>query len=280
MTIKELIESGRMNFGDTIDYHPDVGKFIANPSDTGISEVQVLETQHNAEFVLWDYDTAKRTVKLTTKRFVNPIIFFGIKGYFNGPNELHRLCETNYSSEKLQVKARSMTIEDYTHKYGCKVPSCSKRTTFWSVEPDVGFLEYEGKKYTALRTPSNSKFYSADRGGVLKVDDDGFKYRVPEFNKPVYITESYFHHSRAYDSEKLWDAAWLASPCIRLFDVCGEVLYCLRSFSSGELDASLLFNSNDCNNVRASNGVHPIITLSSQTLINEQREVGEPWKFA
>ena len=280
MTLQELIESDRMRIGDSVDYKPDVGKFIADPNNTGFEEVQILETQKNAEYILWDYDDIEETVKLTTRRFVNPIMLYGIKGYFNGPKELHRLCETNYSSKRLEVKARSMTVEDYIQKYVYKTPSNPKRIAFCYEGPYVDERVFNGNTYGTMLAPRNSRFYSADGGGIIKKDENGFEFRIPTLNNPVFITENYFHQSRDFNFGEPWDEAWLASPCIHLFNSCKDVFYSLRSVSSSDLGAALLFYSYNSQEVRATNGVHPIITLSSQTLIKEQREVGRPWELA
>ncbi len=113
-----------------------------------------------------------------------------------------------------------------------------------------GEIEYNGNIYTKKNSNLNQKFYDIiDGGGVEKKDSDGYTYRIPEENNPVYVTELDYH----YDPS---DYNHVQNSSIKVVDLLGT-----DGFSWRQCYVSMLYYSSEGSEMM---GLHPLVYLSSE----------------
>ena len=215
-----------LKVGDYVEYIPDTAEYTTDTNNTGYTSAQTLNTETKDWRVLY-VNSETGEVLLTTNGIVNSgIDLRGTKGYFRGPTELNNICKALYSNSSLGITARSMTVEDL-NKACNYIPSEPTRryayypegTTF--VEGDTT-IKYNGKTYTKkAHYSSTAKFYTSDGGGIEKTDSDGFTYREPEANNPVYVTQTWYSYTPNSKDSTVGSIlessySWLASPCVGL----------------------------------------------------------------
>lgn len=199
----------------------------------------------------------------------------GTKGYFRGSTELNNVCKALYSNSSLGITARNMTIEDI-NKACNYIPSVTSAryayypfgTTF--VEGDTT-IEYNGNMYTkAAHNKNTAKFYISDGGGIEDTDVDGFKYKKPEIDNPVYVTQTYYDYNPTVKSSiigMMLDSSdgWLASPCVD--PSSNYANFRMFTVSSSYIHANTLCYSTGSTSSK-SNGIVPLIALDSTLQID------------
>ena len=265
-----------LEVGDYVEYIPDTAEYTTDTNNTGYTSAQTLNTETKDWRVLY-VNSETGEVLLTTNGIVNDGTYLqGTKGYFRGPTELNNICKALYSNSSLGITARSMTVEDlnkacnYTPSEPTRYAYYPRGTTFEEGETTI---EYNGKTYTkTAHYSSTAKFYTSDGGGVEKTDGDGFTYRIPEANNPVYVTLTYYYYTPSSKNSTVGSIlgssyGWLASPCIyhnstfAVFSVRR-----VRSSSSG-VSAGSLYESRGSTN-SSSCGVRPLVSLGSMLQID------------
>lgn len=284
-SLKELFTSGQMKVGDCIDYHPDVHVFKTNPEHTGWQEKETLRTKQKVKYILWGFDEKTGEVQITSTTSVNPITLSGIRGVLYGPEELHRLCKTNYSNAKLGAEARSFTLNDILQSN--EVCSHEDRMAFYSEHTDIAEVHFNGKVYEVVEAHEKMRFYMADGGGITKKDEDGIEYRITQKDNPVFMTSSFrnvFLHFNDMFEEKTF--YWLASGGKLLYSrmAYGDVRFYLRNVYDGYLSDAELYGSRPNSKCNVSCGVRPMISLNSELKVEEDTSIVSPsgektWKF-
>ena len=272
----------KVKVGDYVEYIPDTAEYTTNTNNTGYTSAQTFKTQSKDWRVVYK-NTETGEVLLTTNGIVNDgtgekndkMYLQGTKGYLRGPTELNNICKALYSNSSLGITARSMTIEDL-NKACNYIPSepttryayYPKGTTF--AEGDTT-IEYNGKTYTKkAHGNSTAKFYTSDGGGVVKTDGDGFTYREPANDNPVYATQTaYFYNPSSMNSTvgSILGSSfgWLASPCVALRSP--DANFHVRRARSSNVDAYYLYYSHGYTD-SISSGVRPLVSLGSMLQID------------
>ena len=266
-----------LKVGDYVEYIPDTAEYTTDTNNTGYTSAQTFKTQSKNWRVVYK-NTETGEVLLTTNGIVNDgtgekndkMYLRGAKGYFRGPTELNNICKALYSNSSLGITARSMTIEDlnkacnYTPSEPIRYAYYPNGTTF--AEGDTT-IEYNSKTYTkTAHGSSTAKFYTSDGGGIEKTDSDGFIYKVPEADNPVYVTQTYYYAPNPTVGNILGSSyGWLASPCVYLFS--SGAYFGVRYAYSGNVYAYYLYNSDGYTN-SISRGVRPIVSLGSMLQID------------
>ena len=265
----------KVKVGDYVEYIPDTAKYTTDTNNTGYTSAQTLNTETKDWRVLY-VNSETGEVLLTTNGIVNSGTYLrGTKGYFRGPTELNNICKALYSNSSLGITARSMTIEDLNKacNYTPSEPTTRyayypKGTTFAEGDTTV---EYNGKTYTKkAHGSSTAKFYTSDGGGVEKTDGDGFTYRTPEADKPVYATETYYYYNPRSKNSKVGSVlgnfgGWLASPCVNLGSF--YAYSCVRLAGSRLVGEYFLYGSY-VSSLSLSFGVRPLVSLGSMFQID------------
>lgn len=134
-----------------------------------------------------------------------------------------------------------------------------------------GTIEYNGNTYTkAANDWRVARFYSSDGGGVEKVDSNGVKYREPETDNPVYVTQSYYTYTIEKTSSSITSIlgispAWLASQSI--YANKNGVAYGIRTVSNKGVSAETLYDSY-ANTYNYNYGLHPVVEISDEYSID------------
>ena len=262
----------KVKVGDYVEYIPDTAEYTTDTNNTGYTSTQTLKTETKDWRVLY-VNSETGEVLLTTNGIVNSGTYLrGTKGYFRGPTELNNICEALYSNRSLGITARSMTVEDLNKACNYTPSEPTTRYAYYPYGTSVsGTIEYNGKTYTkTAHYSSTSKFYTSDGGGVEKTDGDGFTYRTPEADKPVYVTHTYYYYSPSSKNSTVGSIlgssyGWLASPCVYLnsYGAGFEV----RFASSSIVNAGDLYDSRG--DARSnSHGVRPLVSLGSMLQID------------
>ena len=263
-----------LKVGEYVEYIPDTAEYTTDTNNTGYTSAQTLNTETKDWRVLY-VNSETGEVLLTTNGIVNDGTYLqGTKGYLRGPTELNNICKALYSNSSLGITARSMTIEDlnkacnYTPSEPIRYAYYPKETTF--AEGDTT-IEYNGNIYTKTAHYSGTvKFYTSDGGGIEKTDSDGFTYRTPEADNPVYVTETYCRYNPSSSNSTVGSIlgvsyGWLASPCVDLDSSYANFL--VRVAISSGVDAGDMYVSDgDASSI--SFGVCPLVSLGSMLQID------------
>ena len=281
-----------LKVGDYVEYIPDTAEYTTDTNNTGYTSAQTLNTETKDWRVLY-VNSEKGEVLLTTNGIVNDGTYLsGTKGYFRGPTELNNICKALYSNSSLGITARNMTIEDLNKACNYTPSEPTTRYAYYPygttfAEGDTT-IEYNGNIY--IKTAhgyETAKFYMSDGGGVEKTDEDGFIYRVPEADNPVYVTVyQYDYNVNSHNStisNILGDnVAWLVSPNVG-GDLNGESL---SMFLSGnEKVFSYFLHHSNGYKPSVSYGVRPLISLNSAVTIDvddttrDGSTVAKAWKL-
>ena len=263
-----------LEVGDYVEYIPDTAEYTTDTNNTGYTSAQTFKTQTKDWRVVYK-NTETGEVLLTTNGIVNDGTYLqGTKGYFRGPTELNNICKALYSNSSLGITARSMTIEDlnkacnYTPSEPVRYAYYPNGTTF--TEGDTT-IEYNGKTYTKTAHVSGSaKFYTSDGGGVEKTDSDGFTYREPEANNPVYVTQTWYHYTPSSKNSTVGSIlgspeGFLASPCVGL--ISSYAGFTVRYARSSLVDTYDLYDSFGYTDSYGP-GVRPLVSLGSMLQID------------
>ena len=265
----------KVKVGDYVEYIPDTAEYTTDTNNTGRTSTQTLNTETKDWRVLY-VNSETGEVLLTTNGIVNDGTYLeGTKGYFRGPTELNNICKALYSNSSLGIIARSMTIEDLNKacNYTPSEPTTRyayypKGTTFEEGETTI---EYNGKTYTkTAHGVSTAKFYTSDGGGIEKTDSDGFTYREPEDDNPVYVTQTYYSYNPSSKNSTVGSIlgssyGWLASPCVNL--ISSFAGFGVRYAYSSDVRAYGLYGSNGYA-YGNSRGVRPSVSLGSMLQID------------
>ena len=282
----------KVKVGDYVEYIPDTAKYTTDTNNTGYTSAQTLNTETKDWRVLY-VNSETGEVLLTTNGIVNSGTYLrGTKGYFRGPTELNNICKALYSNSSLGITARSMTIEDLNK--ACNYTPSEPTTRYAYYPKGTRFakgdttIKYNGKTYTkTAHGNSTAKFYTSDGGGVEKTDGDGFTYRTPEADNPVYATETYYYYNPRSKNSKVGSVlgnfgGWLASPCVNLGSF--YAYSCVRLAGSRLVGEYFLYGSH-VSSLSLSFGVRPLVSLGSMFQIDSSdtaRDGSKPrkaWKI-
>ena len=263
----------KVKVGDYVEYMPDTAEYTTDTNNTGYTSAQTLNTETKDWRVLY-VNSETGEVLLTTNGIVNSGTYLkGTKGYLRGPTELNNICKALYSNSSLGITARSMTIEDlnkacnYTPSEPIRYAYYPYGTTF--AEGDTT-IEYNGKTYTKkAHGYSTAKFYTSDGGGK-EINSDGFTYREPEADNPVYATATYYYYTPSSKNSKVGSIlggplGWLASPCVDLYS--SDAVFRVRRANSSDVRAYCLCASYGYVDGDGY-GVRPLVSLGSMLQID------------
>ena len=265
----------KVKVGDYVEYIPDTAEYTTDTNNTGYTSAQTLNTETKDWRVLY-VNSETGEVLLTTNGIVNNRTWFeGTKGYFRGPTELNNICKALYSNSSLGITARSMTVEDLNK--ACNYMPSEPTTRYAYYPYGTTFaegnttIEYNGKTYTkTAHGNSTAKFYTSDGGGIEKTDSDGFTYRTPEADNPVYVTMTYYGYNPSLSNSSVGSIlgssyGWLASSCVYLSS--SAAAFNVRNAYSSGIDAIYLYGSYGDTDSR-SIGVRPLVSLGSMLQID------------
>ena len=265
----------KVKVGDYVEYIPDTAEYTTDTNNTGYRSAQTLNTETKDWRVLY-VNSETGEVLLTTNGIVNNGTYLqGTKGYLRGPAELNNICKTLYSNSSLGITARSMTIEDLNKACNYMPSEPTTRYAYYPsgttfAEGDTT-IEYNGKTYTKkAHAISTAKFYTSDGGGVEKTDSDGFTYRTPEADNPVYVTQTFYSCNPSSENSTVGSIlgssyGWLASPSVDLGSSTAN--FEVRYASSSRVSANCLYISHG--SMRSNSlGVCPLVSLGSMLQID------------
>ncbi len=231
-SVVTLAKNGTLKVGDYIDYKPSAAAtYTTNPNNTGREEAQTFTADTGANWKILSTNQSTGEVIITTEGAVNNnFALSGIKAYMNGKTELNNVCKSLYSNNDMGLVARSMTVEDVNKTCGINVPEDFESYYGYNdgfayyIDGDAWLaddtIQYNGKAYyKKLCREENVRFYESDGGGVSAIDENGFSYRYPTTNNPVYATNRYYEYpieSTLIGSVIGNNIGWLASPYTEL----------------------------------------------------------------
>lgn len=231
-SVVTLAKNGTLKVGDYIDYKPSAAAtYTTNPNNTGREEAQTFTADTGANWKILSTNQSTGEVIITTEGAVNNnFALSDIKAYMNGKTELNNVCKSLYSNNDMGLVARSMTVEDVNKTCGINVPEDFESYYGYNdgfayyIDGDAWLaddtIQYNGKAYyKKLCREENVRFYESDGGGVSAIDENGFSYRYPTTNNPVYATNRYYEYpieSTLISSVIGNNIGWLASPYTEL----------------------------------------------------------------
>lgn len=273
--------------GNYVSYTPDTKQYTPNTADTGYNRRQTLRTERaNWRVIYTDPDTGE--VLVTPEGAVNLGTYLaGLKGYYNGVSILNEMCSALYSNAELGITARSMTVEDLDKACGYSRENIDDKNLVryayyisngynpggrpggWGQQNET--VTYNGKTYTKAYVNSgwgsSAKFFVSDAGGT-EGTDQGYTYKTPETDNPVYVTQSYYSYIPGNEKVVVGNIlgseyCWLATQCVYL-DSTAEYLS-LRAISKDETYAYYMYNSTG-KSYEPYAGIRPVISLDSSKL--------------
>ena len=264
-----------LKVGDYVEYIPDTAEYTTDINNTGYTSAQTLNTETKDWRVLY-VNSETGEVLLTTNGIVNDGTYLqGTKGYFRGPTELNNICKALYSNSSLGITARSMTTEDLNK--ACNYTPSEPTTRYAYYPKGTPFtegdttIEYNGKTYTkTAHGYSTAIFYTSDGGGIEKTDGDGFTYRTPEADNPVYVTQTWYRYNPSSEDSTVgsilgYSFGWLASPGVYFYPFLAN--FYVRNANSLNVSNDELRNSYG-RVLSISRGVRPLVSLGSMLQID------------
>lgn len=255
-----------LKVGDYIDYTSDSGSYKTTKDKNGYSNQTLITENKKWRIIYIDKDTDN--VYITPSGIVNNgISLSGINGYAKGVEELNTICKTLYSNQKLGLTARCMTVEDANKIFNKTVPEAKERYAYYPRGTSVnGTIDFENNTY--IKTTNDwrtAKFYTSDGGGVENTDTDEIKYREPEVDNPVYVTQTFYSYTVDSTNSVLSNVlgksiSWLASQSVYASKTGAG--FGMRTFTPSGINAEILYDSYA--NIYAKNlGLHPIVEIDS-----------------
>ena len=107
---KKPVDLSKYSIGDYINYTYDVvGSGYTTPStENGSSNQTIAQSTETLKWRILNIDEASGTVDLVSATPTsNPVTFYGILGYNNGPYVMDKICEALYSNNSLGIEARN-----------------------------------------------------------------------------------------------------------------------------------------------------------------------------
>ena len=268
--------------GDYVEYVPDNSTYTTDTNNTGWTSAQTLSTEQKDWRVLY-VNSKTNEVLITTNGVVNDGTYLGgTKAYFRGATELNNICKALYSNSTLGVTAKAMAVEDLNKVYNNRLVAQSwgslaiypYGTTFESGDTAI---EYNGKTYTKVSHyyENIGKFYTSDGGGVEKVDSDGFTYREPQADNPVYVTGRLWFYRLTADVVNVLggEGSFIASQSLgtEKYGMAGLTSWGFHYYTyfddMGFIAPSVFYASDERPN-KFPNAIRPIVSLGSKLKID------------
>ena len=284
LTRKEFEKiTSKVKVGDYVNYVPTAMQNIeTDPTKTGYDK-EVLSTDTTAKWRILSADNETGKFLITTDGYVNKVTLKGITAYFNGVNELHRLCEKLYSNLSNGIIARSITLEDLNKACNYTPMTESEKLRYaWypgdTQESDLEDIILDGKKYEARKHTTeliNLKYPTFfnwdDENGVThkSLNKNDYKNLTNE-NMPILVTSTMDWYSiKGVVGDILkgndLDRGWVASEYVRLHINDDFAIYGLRMVSSEKLSTDNVASSAGAEH-EVFGGLHPIIQLAANSL--------------
>lgn len=284
---KEILEKLKVgdyvNYGDLIDDNT----YVAKKEKTGYDEDKELQTEKK-DWRILSINKTTGEVLITTEGIVNNGFYLnGANGYINGVDELENACKKLYSSSFLDLKARSMNVEDLNYIFKYK-PKYDKRFAFFvdsdfSSESIYSYIKYNNKSYMKIKhytgPNENGIFYDCDGGGGERVDENGYKYRTAEENNPVYITRTLYKYDIPTKNKIVReilgeDFGWLASKYTTIYTNYSEAyaMYGLRGANMETVTGGELFGSRE-RSYKIYSGIRPVVSLDARIIIDTSNNI-------
>ena len=225
-SVTALAKNGKLKVGDYINYKPSaVATYTTNPDNTG-KDSQTFTVDKDANWRILSTNSVTGEVLITTEGAVNDGFGLnGIKAYMNGKTELNNICKSLYSNNGMGLVARSMTVEDINKI--CEISDYTdleynENIAYYSTfdeDHTYNTIQYNGKTYEERDCRENDvRFYESDGGGASAIDENGFSYRYPTTNSPVYVSNSAYIYEVEDSTVKdiiTSSMGWIASSFIK-----------------------------------------------------------------
>lgn len=281
-SIIELYKNGRLRRGDFVEYFPDKNTYTTNSENTGC-EPQVLTNDTSVNWRVWDVDKESGELLLFPDSSpIGYVAFCGIRGFMKATDELNKICSELGGNKELGAEARCVDINDMNKHFKMIPEDNHIGYAIYPYDVEVRGTEvYKGKKYK--RAPHNceiAKFYVSDGGGREEKDENGFVYRVPEENNPVYVT----HACISYEHGNIINQSFLLASTGVCIDSYGEFLSLQCCFGSC-IGNMMLYDSGELIE-RCEDPIRPIVSIKTSLhmdVSDEKFNGGIPhraWKFA
>jgi len=254
-----------LKVGDYISYSPDTNEYQTNKDNTGYTNRSLVTEKKDWRIIYVDKET--ENVLITTNGTVNSGIYLsGIVGFAKGVQELNTICKELYSNSKLGLTARCMTVEDANNAFAQKPDNEINRYAYYPRGITAsGTITYNNNTYTKVTNDwRTSRFYSCDGGGIESADSNGIKFREPEEDNPVFVSQTFYKYTvteNAVLSDVLGkSASWLASQSVYASNTGAG--FGIRNINANGINAEILYDSY-ANVSTKEYGIHPIIEIDS-----------------
>ena len=109
-----ILEDINIKIGDSVNYTYDTASSYSLASTySGYSSNQTIAQTTGLTWKVLNVDKENDTVDIiSTKPTSNPVCFYNILGYNNGPYFMNEICKAQYSNKTLGVEARSINLID------------------------------------------------------------------------------------------------------------------------------------------------------------------------
>lgn len=278
-----------LKIGDYVNYTADNKTYRTTKNDTGDLGQTLVTEKKDWRVIYVDKDT--EDVYITTNGLVNDGIHFsGANGIAKGVETLNTICKELYSNSKLNLEARSMTIEDANRIFGKKEPDEKIRYAYYPRGTSVsGTDDYEGNTYMKVTNEwRTSRFYICDGGGEDVVDNNGITVKEAKQDKPVFVTQTFYDYKVENVSSELKSilgdkSSWLASQSV-LTNKNGAG-FGIRTINAEGVNADIVYDS-FANVSNIGNAIHPIIEIKSNDFTfdfdsktQNGKTADKAWKF-
>ena len=277
--------TNKVKVGDYVNYVPTAVQNVeTDSSKTGYAK-EILSTDTTTKWRILSIDNETGKVMLTTYGPANKVTLRGATAYFNGANELHRLCEMLYSNTTKGIEARNMTIEDLNKACGYTPPVSFEKWAMYpadTLDSDLKDIVVYGHIYKAYKHTDDlavgieyARFYNwDDNDGITHHSVDEKDYiELKSKDEPVLIRKTLYWYDPSSINSIIGDIingdgtnrSWLASSCVNLNSEYPFVHYCLCATFITDVYAGVTVSSTG-EAYATLYGLRPVISISANLL--------------
>ena len=299
--IIEAVKREGLKVGDYVDYKPTPNAegytadklteaITGSSSNSTITQDQSYTTETGTGMtwqILRVY--ADGSIDLIGSPTSQYVYFSGATGYNNGVTVMNDICETLYSNESLNVKARSVRYEDLEYWLTDAGKAVRDGYSYYSGGPTYGHTQ----TYTSSSYRSYPNLYAQEKGakidsglsgltaGIdkekgnttgLGISEEGTASGSTQASSSLTVTQTYWYGAmnstnfgEGYNALKTTNAYWVASR----YATCGSTsaFFGLRYVGSSNLFGFNVFDSGGRTNDSYDYRLRPVVSLPSSVQI-------------
>ncbi len=283
------IKDGIIKVGDYIDYEKYIDglSYEVHSGESGLDSVQIIKPNEGLWRVI-EVDNENNQILITLcpdpSGEINYLQLCGINGYINGLNIIDDVCNINYSSEKLDTHARSITIEDACRFVNFDGKAYSNKKIKYGEE--IEFIS--GEFLDGYKDKNGNIIKNSIKGGTIEKEIvSGINLIKASEQSPVTMTEDFFYFNTSICNPLMaeifgMDWFWYASSSEMIIKEGEEIfgVFCIRAGNGTNTYVHYCFAQDKQPIDPGISQVKPIVALKGDLKIEKTSKKGEEKEYS